>query len=57
LYDACGTDDKAIRRARPLVTLRRAICKRFPPGPERQAWLRWLLTYLSRKQPRGLMTQ
>jgi hypothetical protein len=43
-------------RLAALVTLRRAILERFPPGPERRAWLRWLLTYLSRKQPRGLMT-
>ena len=30
---------KAVRRA-PMVTLRRVICERFPPGPERRAWLR-----------------
>jgi hypothetical protein len=23
------------------VTVRRAICQRFPPGRERRAWLRW----------------
>jgi hypothetical protein len=23
------------------LTLRRAICERFPPGPERDAWLAW----------------
>jgi hypothetical protein len=34
-------DEKAIRRA-ALITLRRAICERFPPGPERRAWLRWV---------------
>ena len=36
-------DEKAIRRA-ALVTLQRAILERFPPGPERRAWLRWLAT-------------
>jgi hypothetical protein len=41
LYHACGMDEKAIKRV-ALVTLRRAICERFPPGPERRAWLRWL---------------
>jgi hypothetical protein len=30
LYDARGMDEKAIRRA-ALITLRRAICERFPP--------------------------
>jgi hypothetical protein len=34
-------EEKAIRRA-ALITLRRAICERFPPGLERRAWLRWL---------------
>src|SRR5262252_7452113 len=38
-----GMDEKAIRRA-ALITVRRAICERFPPGRERQAWLRWLTT-------------
>jgi hypothetical protein len=33
-------DEKAIRRA-ALVTVRRAILERFPPGPERETWLRW----------------
>jgi hypothetical protein len=33
-------NDEALKRA-ALVTLRRAICERFPPGPERRAWLRW----------------
>jgi len=28
-------DDKAIRRA-ALITLRRAICKRFPPSAQRE---------------------
>jgi hypothetical protein len=43
LYDAGGMDEKAIRRA-ALLTLRRAICKRFPPGRERRAWLTWAVT-------------
>jgi hypothetical protein len=34
-------DAKAIRRA-ALITLRRAICERYAPGAERQAWLAWL---------------
>jgi len=34
-------DEKAIRRA-ALVTVRRAILERFPPGRERDAWLRWV---------------
>jgi hypothetical protein len=29
-------DASAIRQA-ALITLRRAICERFPPGPERDA--------------------
>jgi hypothetical protein len=33
-------DEKAIRRA-ALITLHRAICKRFPAGRERNAWLAW----------------
>jgi len=33
-------DERAIRRA-VLLTLRRAIVERFPPGPERTWWLRW----------------
>jgi hypothetical protein len=36
-------DEKAIQRA-ATVTLRRAILERFPRGPERQKWLRWLTT-------------
>ena len=32
-------DEQAIKRA-ALVTVRRAICERFPPGPERRTWLR-----------------
>jgi hypothetical protein len=35
LYDAGTVDQKAIRRA-ALITLRRAICERFPAGRERQ---------------------
>jgi hypothetical protein len=33
-------DARAIQRA-ALITLRRAICERFPPGRERRAWLAW----------------
>jgi hypothetical protein len=40
--DAARVDDEAIRRA-AFITLRRAICERFPPGAERRAWLRWVL--------------
>jgi hypothetical protein len=36
-------DERAIRRA-ALITLRRAILERFPPGLERRTWLRWLKT-------------
>ena len=36
-------DKKAIRQA-ALITLRRAICERFPLSPARTAWLRWLRT-------------
>jgi len=39
LHQAGGMDEKAIGRA-ALITLRRAICVRFPPGRERRAWLR-----------------
>jgi len=35
-YDAYGMDENAIRRE-ALVTLRRAILERFPPGRERTA--------------------
>jgi hypothetical protein len=35
-----GMDEKAITRA-ALITVRRAILERFPPGPERTRWLRW----------------
>jgi hypothetical protein len=38
LHHAGGMDEQAIRRA-ALITLRRAILKRFPPGPERTRWL------------------
>ena len=37
-----GMEEKAIRRA-ALITLRRAICERFPPGPERQKSLALLV--------------
>ena len=40
LYDAAPVRSKTIRHA-ALITLRRAICGRFPPGPERTWWLRW----------------
>jgi hypothetical protein len=40
LYDAGTVDARAIRRA-ALITLRRAICERFPPGRERDSWLPW----------------
>jgi hypothetical protein len=44
-------DEKAIRRA-ALITLRRAICERFPLGPERRAWLRWAVRAAnSQRQP------
>lgn len=33
-------DSNAVKRA-ALVTLRRAILKRFPPGRERECWLMW----------------
>jgi len=41
-WDAGGMDQRAVRRA-ALVTVRRAIRERFPPGLERTACLRWLL--------------
>ena len=34
-------DERAILRA-AQITLRRAICERFPPGRERRVWLSWL---------------
>jgi hypothetical protein len=40
-YHAVGMDELAIRRD-TTATLRRAILARFAPGPERQAWLRWV---------------
>jgi hypothetical protein len=42
-------DAKAIRRA-ALITLRRAICERFPPGPERDRRLEWLARAVSSRQ-------
>jgi len=33
--------EKATWRA-AFITVRRAICERFPAGRERRAWLRWL---------------
>ena len=50
LYDAGTVDEKTIQRA-ALITLRRAICERFPPGRERRAWLTWAATV---RPPRGL---
>jgi len=47
LYDAGGMDEKAVRRA-ALITLRRAIWERFPPGRERDAWLTWAATARAR---------
>jgi len=38
--DAADMDAKAIRRA-ALITLRRAICERFPPGRGHDTWLAW----------------
>jgi hypothetical protein len=38
LCDARPMEEKAVRRA-VLVTRRRAILQRFPPGPERAQWL------------------
>jgi hypothetical protein len=37
---AGSMDEKAIKRA-ALLTLRRALRERFPPGVERTRWLRW----------------
>jgi hypothetical protein len=47
LYDDGTVDEKAIRRA-ALITLRRAICERFPAGRERRAWLTWAATVRAR---------
>lgn len=44
--DADAIDAKAIRRA-ALITLRRAICERFPPGKEQTKWLRWIAAVVS----------
>jgi hypothetical protein len=41
LYHARVMDERAIRRA-ALVTLRPAVCERFPPGPVRARCLRWM---------------
>ena len=38
LYHAVGMDEARLIRA-AQITVRRAICERFPPGPERRAWL------------------
>jgi len=50
VYNAAGMDSKAIKRA-ALMTLRRAMLERFPPGRERTAWLRWLRA--QRRPPSG----
>jgi hypothetical protein len=50
LYHAGGMDEKAIRQA-ALITLRRAILERFPPGRERIAWLRWLRAHWVTEAP------
>ena len=38
LHHAAGMDKKALQRAAP-ITLRRAICQRFQPEAESDAWL------------------
>jgi hypothetical protein len=40
-YDASRTDEARIIRA-AQITLRRAILKHFPPGPQREQRLHWL---------------
>ena len=45
---AGGMDETAIRRA-AVVTLRLAICQRFPPGAERTLWLCWLARAAARR--------
>jgi DNA invertase Pin-like site-specific DNA recombinase len=47
--DAGSMDEKAIKRA-VLVTLSRAIRKRFASGPERNRWLRWAVNPLQGMQ-------
>jgi hypothetical protein len=47
-------DKRAIRRA-ALITLRRAILERFPPGRERTAWLRWLRARQGTEAPAELI--
>jgi hypothetical protein len=47
LHHADGVDAKAIRRA-ALITLRRAMFQRLPPGPQRRAWLQWLVELTAR---------
>jgi len=42
-------DARAIRGA-AFITLRRAICQRFPPGPEREKRLAWLAEVLSMRK-------
>jgi len=40
LYDDGDMGERRILRG-AQITLRRAICERFPPWRERSAWLRW----------------
>jgi hypothetical protein len=54
LYDAAAMDEKAARRA-ALVTLRRSIVERFPPEPERRAWLRWAAGLAKSSTPQSIL--
>src|SRR6266513_2779043 len=45
-------NEKALERA-ALVTLRRAILERLPPGPERTMWLRWAARLATSSQTPG----
>jgi len=40
MYESLRMDQGTLIRA-AQITLRRAICERFPPGSQRQAWLAW----------------
>ena len=46
--DAADMDAKAIRRV-ALITVRRAICERYPPGRERDAHLAWAVRLRSER--------
>ena len=48
LHDA-GMDGQELIRAAE-ITLRRAILKHLPPGPEREEWLRWLEQAVSERR-------